>query len=376
MPYVDATSLIVRLIEISVALAALLVVASLAALLVVRTQNGIMRRRQNGLNRRWRDVFVTAYTGATSPHPMPRIGQKDAFTVLQLFEQFHDIRDTDRARASDVVPKLDAMAHALALDDVALDLLKKGDDADKILALNVLGHLREARALAPAVKLSSSPVGELARAAAYCALRIDPAFAPRLLELVRDRDEWARARVEMMLRDIEPEALDRAMIAAFDGAVDAGLVRLLDYLRFCSPPTARDILRKLLRSSRDIEVVAAALRSLAPLAGDPDRDVALRYCRSSESVIAISALRVLRKCVRYEDRDELVQLTANRDYWVRLRAAEVVVQLYGDTGLAEEFAASHPDRFARDAIRQALAERKRMSTRRANVDRRGSQVPA
>ena len=49
--------------------------------------------------------------------------------------------------------------------------------------------------------------------------------------------------------------------------------------------------------------------------------------------------------------------------------------IYGDTGLAQEFADEHPDCYAKDAIRQALAERKMFAKRRPESDRRGSAAP-
>ncbi|MDE2481689.1 MAG: hypothetical protein KGN02_05830 [bacterium] len=370
MPFANGSSLFVNVIAASVALFALLAVSLLVALVVVRSRNAVLRRRRARLTSAWRAVFTTAYTGAPEPDPLPRIRRADWFTVLQLFVQFHDIRDKDRPRANEVFPKLDALARRLRLDDYALSLLHRGDDADKILALNALGHLRDPRAFDTAERLAKNDGPELSRAAAHCALRTEPEFIARVLELVGAREEWIRSRIEMMLREVDPHRLDRAMLGAIADADDAGRTRLLDFVRFCTPSTARAISKAVIETTNDVEVVAAALRSLAPLAGPDDREIALAFSRNAEAVVALSALRVLRKCVRYDDRDLLVELTANRDYWVRLRAAEVVVELYGETGLAQEFADLHPDRYARDAVRQALAERRRMQLRRERADRR------
>ena len=56
-------------------------------------------------------------------------------------------------------------------------------------------------------------------------------------------------------------------------------------------------------------------------------------------------------------------MTAHRDYWVRLRAAEAAVQLFATAERAQEFSASLTDRYARDAIEQVLSE-KAMAARR------------
>ncbi len=341
-------------------------------LLVVRVTNERRRRRREAVTSRWRNVFKTAYTGDECPDPLPPVDLKDWFIVLALFVQFHDMREKDTPRAHEVLPKLDVMAEEVGIDEYALRLLEKGDDADKILALNVLGNLREPRAMDGAVALCVEEGAELSRAAAQCALRIDPRFIDATLELVRMRDDWVRSRVEAMLKEIPAEELDPAMSRAIESAEERGKQRLLDYLRFCSAGPARVICKNVLDFAKEEETVAAALRSLAPLAGESDHGLALRYCKHHSPIVLLSALRVLRKCVRYDDRELLVRLTAHRDYWVRLRAAEVVVQLYGDSGLAQEFAREHPDRYARDAIRQALTERKLFAMRKPAPDRRGA----
>jgi hypothetical protein len=372
---VNASNLLVYIIETSVAISAVMVVALVVLLLVVRVANETRRRRREALTTRWRNVFKTAYTGEEPPDPLPAVAPKDWFIVLQLFVQFHDVREKDKPRAHEVLPKLDAFAEEIGIHEYALQLLEKRDNAEKILALNVLGHLREPRAMDRAVALCDEEGAELSRAAAHCALRVDPRFIDAMLELVRERDDWVRSRVEAMLKEVSSADLDPAMSRAMEDADERGKQRLLDYLRFCSPGAARVICKSVLDFAKEDETVSAALRSLAPLAGENDHGLALRYCSHHSPIILLSALRVLRKCVRYDDRDLLVSLTAHRDYWVRLRAAEAVVQLYGDTGLAQEFASEHPDRYARDAIRQALAERKLFAMRKAPPDRRGQRAP-
>ena len=140
--------------------------------------------------------------------------------------------------------------------------------------------------------------------------------------------------------------------------------RLLDYVRFCPANSIHSICDGVLNTSRNPEALAAALRSLAPLAQDRDHEMAVRFTNHKESIVALSALRVLRKCVRSDDRDLLVKMTSHHDYWVRLRAAEAAVQLFGTAGLAEAFSAGLTDQYARDAIEQVLAERA-MAARRS-----------
>ena len=372
MHFASASEPLLWLIEVSVLFSSIMTAALIVAFIFLRTRNSFARRRQNILTQRWRSIFKTAYTGDSLPEVLPRIGRRDWFTVIALFSQFHQLRDKDRDRAREVLPKLDAIAYDIGLDRHALYWLHRGDDAEKILALTALGQLRDRAALDDAIRLSADEGAELSRAAAQCALRIDPRFTDGVLELVRDRDDWVRSRVEAMLKEIDRIDLDEALRAAIATADEAGRRRLLDFVRFCSPSPARAVCKRVLEESEESETIAAALRSLAPLASEEDRALALRYCAREAPIVLLSALRVLRKCVRYDDREALLRLASHRDYWVRLRAAEAIVELYGESGLLEDFLVEVEDRYARDAITQAIAERKMMARRSPTRDRRAT----
>ena len=334
------------IVKASFLLSAAMVLLLLATLIVVRTRTALYFHHRNLVTERWRDIFKSAYNDEQPAQQLPPIRKGDWFTVLGLFVAFHGAREN-----------LDALARRAGIDDYALALLQRGDEADKVLAFKTLGHFRDHRALEPAKRLAQDKGPELSRAAAHCALRIEPEFVGGVLELLLDRDDWARSRVELMLGEVDQHGLDVAMMDAIAGATDDTKPRLLDYVRLCSPTMARKICTRVLAEASDPEVLAAALRSLAPLASEGDRDMAIRYSASSSSIVALSALRVLRKCVRESDRGLLVAMMSHSDYWVRLRAAEAAVQLLGETPDVETFASTLTDPYARDAVKQVLSER-------------------
>lgn len=366
----NAFNIFELVIKISVVLSLLMTLSLLGALVFVRSRNATYRRHQTLLTTRWREIFRAAYAGEPIGDSFPAVARQDWFTVISLYIQFHNVRENDRPRRDEIHRQLGMLAERIGLADHATSLLQTGDDGDKILALDVLGQIRDARSIETARTLSEEKGPELSRAAAHYLLRIDPGFVGDFLQLLLLRDDWVASRVEMMLREVDSVILGFDMRGAIEGASEDTKPRLLDYVRFCPPATAHIICSNVLADSLDPETLAAALRSLAPLADERDHDTAVRFTCSGEPIVALSGLRVLRRCVRAEDRDLLVEMLSNPDYWIRLRAAEAVVQLLPTLEQVEEFAAGLSDRFSRDAIQQVLAEKAMSARRLQKPDRR------
>lgn len=362
------------LIAVNAAVFALLAIALLVALVWLRSRNTTRARRERQLAATWRPIFTTAYVG-TPPTALPTIAEEDGFYVLGLFAAFLEIREHDTHRANEILPKLADIAARSGIKRRALRSIQHGDDAEKLLGLKIAGALRDRDALPYAVKLCGEPGTDLSREAAACALRIDPKETlGKVLGLVAVRGDWTRSRVESMLRPVPSELFDETLATAIDGATDDELRRLLDYVRLCSHDAARAICTSVVARALNPEAIAAALRSLAPIATPEDRTLALSYCRAHTPIVVIAALRILRRCPSTDDRSLVAHLLEHRDYWVRLRAAEVLIESLRTDEAAEAFARDLRDRFARDAIKQAIADRRALARRSVAPDRRGASL--
>lgn len=367
-----ASDLFTFLIELNVAVFGVLALALVVILVRVRARNARRTERDRRLVATWRPIFTTAYTGML-PASFPAVDERDWFSLLALFAQFQDLREHDIPRAARIAPRLRSIAEGAGLKVRALSMIEHGDGAEKLLGLKVAGNLRDRDALAHALRLCNDESAELSRAAAHCALLLDAKQSlPKVLHLLAVRDDWSRSRVESMLRSVPVEQLSEDLPIAIEVSDDVETRRLLDYVRLCSPASARSVCGKILAKNTHPETQAAALRSLAPLAAADDRATALRFCNAREAMVAIAALRVLRRCASTDDRAVLALLLAHRDYWVRLRAAEVLVGLFPSDEAVETFARTLHDPFARDAIKQALTERRSLAGRISAPDRRGA----
>lgn len=371
----SASELFTFLIAVNAAVFAVLALALVVVLVWLRSRNAARARRERQLVATWRPIFTTAYVG-TPPTALPTIAEDDTFYVLGLFATFLEIREHDVHRTDEILSKLADIAASSGIKRRALRSIQHGDEADKLLGLKIAGALRDRDALPYAVKLCSEPGTDLSREAATCALRIDPKHTlTKVLGLVAVRADWTRSRVEAMLRPVPIGMLDDTLAAAIDGATDDELRRLLDYVRLCSHDAARAICANVVARALNPEAIAAALRSLAPIATNEDRVIALLYSRAQDPIVVIAALRILRRCPSADDRSLVAHLLGHRDYWVRLRAAEVLIESLRTDEAAEAFAQDLRDRFARDAIKQAIADRRALARRKALApDRRGASL--
>jgi hypothetical protein len=353
LDYANVFNEFIRVMEVAVLVftaLALLGIVTIVGLRICKERRDV---RSAELESRWRAIFRSVFTNPVSELPAVKGGE--LFTVLLVFNSVRVLRRSDRETANSYAEQLDDMALRIGLDAYALRLLERGDDADKIAALNTLGLLNDLRAFDMARELMRSHGTELSRAAAHCMLRLRPASIDSVLTAVRDRDDWVPAYVETMLREVGIDVLDRAMTRIIAASSDAGKLALLDWVPCCSPDAIRAISRQLLDSSEHPEILAGALRALAMVPQEPDGVYGRRFINHPASFVRLAALRVLREAGSAEDEPLFVALLADPDYWVRRRAADVFVHLNHGNSAAASLATTHPDSFARAALSEMLA---------------------
>ncbi|MEH6433978.1 HEAT repeat domain-containing protein [Massilia sp. DD77] len=302
-------------------------------------------RREARVLARWRPLLNQAIVGE---HPsLPALEPGERLPFLRLWVH---LQGSLRGEATEA---LNSMARALGADRLARAMLARGPRQERLLAVLVLGHLRDREAwpqLLPLAELSDSA---LSLTALWALVRVDPdAAAEYLTPLFIEREDWALSHVAGILQQAA------APTAAVLGRVLPNLpgerlpraLRIAEALRV---PLPGPVLAGALRGSA-VPVVIAGLRSV--ITPETIEDVRALLAHADWQV-RVQAARALGRIGAREDAERLRALLADPQWWVRYRAAQALRELPAlSRADLEQLRDSLTDRFAADMLQQVLAE--------------------
>ena len=363
-----------------VALLAALALAAISLLLMAQvlllSQLGARReRRRERFEARWRPLLVAESLGlASGPEALPALaGRRECDWLLRLWNQvqFH-LRGPAHAR-------LNAMLCSIGLDRHASSLLARRDLRDRLTALASLRHLGDSAYWAAIRPLIDAPGAVISFAAAEALVAIDPVRAMRqVLPMALRRRDWSRDRIDLACRNAGREAVTQPLVDLLREPLPPwARARLLELLRHAEPralaPWARGILDRALpadppaRTGPTADADArpgleriAALRVLAALHDPGDRGRILAGLRDPLGAARLAAIDALRAQVVPADADALLLMLSDRNWAVRQAAADALVAMPGlEPGALAAMRDALFDRYGREALQRALAERAR-----------------
>lgn len=318
-------------------------ICSLRLLLIYR------RRRAERLHAEWEPLLVESIV--QTPGSLPRISPLDRFELMILWNYLQEsLRD-------EAIENLNAAARLVKLDQYALKLLDHKNLRKKLPAIQTLGWLGEVSAWEKLCAIAGDDDPVLSLCAARALLRIDGARGLRLLlPIIARRADWSFSLIGGMLKesgaDLISEPLARAVLL-IPAEQTPRMVRLLE---LAHPQAVVPSVRKLLAESSDLETVTACLRILQ----DPeDLPVVRKLLKDERWQIRLQAAICLGKIGVLEDEASLIHACGDLEWWVRYRAAQALSGLpFVSPERLAEIAENHQNEFARDIIRQVIAERK------------------
>jgi HEAT repeat protein len=327
--------------------------ALLAAIAIFR--RALLRRlaREQRLAELW-NPLIAQCAEAVPPH-LPPIAARDAERVLMLWTHAQEVL---RGEAQ---VNLAALAERCGMRGHAERLLRSRHPRQELLAIVVFGHLRSREHLELLERLVAEAGSLASLTAAHALLRIDESRGIlRLLAAAARRDDWPIGQVAAILKDADPARVSVHLAAALRAerlapAPGPGLAQLLRLHDAAHAESMRPAVQDILALSSDAEVVAAALATLWHPA---DAGLARTRLEHSEWIVRVAAARALRRLGDREDLPRLAHLLTDGNWWVRHRAAQALCALPGVSAQdLQALRASLEDRFAADALGQALADR-------------------
>jgi len=345
----SATSDLELQLALAIGASALIVALGIVAqVLAMRVRNLQRARDVAAAQTTWRPLLAKAALGELPELPALR-GRAERADVLLLWNQ---MQDGIRGSAHD---GLNRLADRLDFHATASKWIARGSLSNRVLGLATLGHLGRDEDVPALQAALHDPQALVSIAAARALLQVDAAAAaPMVLDEYLGRGDWPAARVGTLLRDAGADAVAPALMDRLLSATGDAQLRLLRLLRFAESPRMGSVLQQLVERSDDAQVLSVALRQLH----GPDALARVReLAQHADALVRSAAAVALGNMGTLADRPLLTALMADRDWWVRYRAAQAVVALPGSDRVSlAALRAGLRDRFARDMLDHVCAE--------------------
>jgi HEAT repeat protein len=336
----------------ALALGAIALVVTLGLTLQVLLLRALGARRQaaqQAVIARWRPLLVNAATDEPPP-ALPRASARDRVPLLLLWNR---MQDGLRGRAHE---NLNLLADRMGLPLLARRYAARRRSSRRLLGLRTLGHLGQMQDWERLLALLADPRSQVSLAAARALLRVNTQrAAPFVINQFLARVDWPVPQVGTLLREAGADAIGFALAERLLESPPAQQVRLLPLARVTEAPGRGSVVEAVLQLAVEPAVLSAALQQVHGPAIRPRVEV---LCSHPDWQVRSYAALALGRLGDARDRKLLVGMLSDREWWVRYRAAQALLELPGvDEVAALALRSALTDRFARDMVAQVLAER-------------------
>jgi len=323
-------------------------VLMLAVTLVMR-RSALRRLRIHELAvARWRPLVRAQPIGASAA--LPELGAQDMSGFIRVWNEAHEpLRGSNTA-------DLARIASEVGLEARLQPILHSGGFHDRVVAVVALGHIRNSTSFARVAGFLDDRSPIMSLCAARALMQIDPQRGVQQLVLrIVQRTDWSQGSIAAILQECAEADVAGPLTEATLQADSADRPRMLRFLAGVSPAAAAPIIRSWLAAAGDEEMISTCLQVITnqadldcvrPLLAHP------RWHLRMQAAVTVGRLGVP------GDEQKLVELLADRQWWVRYRAARALVSLafVGDVRM-RAIQQAQRDSYARDIIEHVLAER-------------------
>lgn len=255
---------------------------------------------------------------------------------------------------------LNSLAHNLKIDDSGYKWLRSRSLRKKILAINTFGNLRERKAYDEIERLTHHRDPIISLWAWRALLRID--FEETLgqhFSMIAERKDWSPTFVAKVLLESDKDLLSEPLVRLVEESYEKNvgerqLARLISYLNVVHVRSSSPLIHKILAESAQTEVVIACLRLVK---SDESLERVRELIKSERWEIRLQVVQTLGRLGHDEDLELLIDSLNDLDWWVRYRAASALMIMPSMTEeKIADLAENLPNEFARDILRQVLAE--------------------
>lgn len=254
---------------------------------------------------------------------LPPVARWQTYFLLDLW--------VAECRGADAVARerLCVIARRMQLDAICLRWignLSRGGRR-RMLSIIALGYLREPRAWDTLCRIAAEDDPLQSMTAAWALVRQDPQRSVRVLvALLQKRDDWSHVGMTGILREAGVDLFEGPLSEAMASGSPVEIPRLLRVLSALLPSRTPDVVRRLLASARDPEVIG---RCLEALVSHEDAGYARAHLESGDYHLRVHAASALGRIGSEDDIPALCRLLGDDEWWVRHRAALAIGALVG-----------------------------------------------
>jgi hypothetical protein len=335
----------------SIVVAAVTTFVLIAYTLGLRVATVIGDHRRRFVIARWRSVFAGAMLSDVDAREvgLPRYSRRQR---TDLLEEWNSVR---ACLDGDAVDNLIVAAQRLNLHKVARRMLSRHRVSTQLLAMETLGNMRDGAEWDRIAGFVRHPNTALSVTAAKALAQIDRRRAAELVvPQVIERADWPPATAARILSVLGPELITQPLCQAILMADQETAVHLLRFAGLLRPEALERLVEEVIRTRDEPPVLSAVLQVCPDQAGAP-RITAL--AQHPVWYVRMQAAKLLGRVGQPRDVPVLERLLADREWWVRYRAAQALVSLpfLGPAGL-RALKQRLSDPFAADMMSQAMAE--------------------
>ncbi|MDF2614529.1 MAG: heat repeat protein [Clostridia bacterium] len=307
------------------------------------------QKRDERLLEEWRSILLKNLYGV--PAPFKNIPKKNISLFLILWNNLQDILKGPEKE------QLSQLARSLHINHIALTMLSSRKLSKRLLAISVLGNLREKKAWSRLHEFAKSENMTLAITAIHALAKIDPEKSVTIvISFMVHRQDWPNYRLVVILSEIGAGRFSNPLANEIRLLPSLKQPRLLNMMNFGDGKVVLPLVKQLLAATHNNEVISSCLNLLSIFGDHRDVPIVKAYLNHKEAFIRMWGVKTLASIGNESDLLALERCLSDRDWWVRYRAAEAIKLLPTTTDeKILEIRSRQSDRFAIDILNYVIS---------------------
>lgn len=340
-----------RLLQLALwggSLALLLTLLLIVQIMLTRIHLVLKQRREQRFNTTWQPIMAQALFAL--PAKLPTVPTAAVSQFLHMWIHIMELLRGEGTR------NLTVLALACGMDKAARKLTRRRSVIDRVLGLLALTHMAQEQDWELMLEHldDENPLLSQIAARGLCHIRPQEAI-PLILPQALKRRDWATIRIANILEEAGPDLVTAPFIEFATPLAGERVARVLPFVHTIYETELEPLLYYWLETEQAPQVLIGCLKAVK----DP---LALPAVRSFTShpdwAVRVQAAAALGRIGSAVDKATLTTLLSDREWWVRYRAAQALIELPDmDVAGLRRLQADLTDPFARDILDQVIAER-------------------